>query len=104
MLYYAHSRRQALYKWKLTELLQVNVLHVPNNQPLAGRLGGSLKSSYHPLGQVSSTAQFLPARRYVSAGTSYVPVSVCLSVTSRSSVETVKRIGLVFGMGASFVL
>jgi len=39
----------------------------------------------------------LPAQRYVSAGTSYDPVSVCvcLSVTSQSSVETVGRIELV---------
>ena len=35
-------------------------------------------------------------------GTSHGPVSVCLSVTSRSSVETAERIELVFGMGASF--
>ena len=40
----------------------------------------------------------LPAQRYVSADTSYDPVSVCvcLSVTSRSSVETDGRIELVF--------
>ena len=44
----------------------------------------------------------LPAQRYASAGTSYGPVSVCvcLSVTSRSSIETAERIGLLFGMGA----
>jgi len=51
---------------------------------------------------------FLPARRYASAGTSYGPVSVCLSlclsVTSRSSIQTAERIELVFGMGASFDL
>ena len=37
-------------------------------------------------------------------GTSHGPVSVCvcLSVTSRSSIETDERIGLVLGMGASF--
>ena len=35
-------------------------------------------------------------------GTSHGPVSVCLSVTSRSSVETAERIELVFGMGALF--
>jgi len=34
----------------------------------------------------------LPERRYASAGTSCGPVSVCLSVTSRSSVETDERI------------
>jgi len=43
--------------------------------------------------------RFLPARRYASAGTSYGPVSVCLSVclsvTSRCSIETAKRIGMV---------
>jgi len=35
----------------------------------------------------------LPARRYSSAGTSYGPVSVCLclSVTSRNSIETAER-------------
>ena len=46
---------------------------------------------------------FLPERHYASAGTSHGPVSVsvCLSVsmsvsdTSRCSVKTVKRIGLV---------
>jgi len=39
-----------------------------------------------------------------SAGTSHGPVSVCvcLSVTSRSSIETAERNELVFGMGASF--
>jgi len=49
---------------------------------------------------------FLAARRYASAGTSYVPVSVsvCRSVTSRCSVETDERIWLVFGMGASLDL
>ena len=54
---------------------------------------------------------FLPARRYASDGTSYGPVSVCLSVyvvclsvTSRSSVETTERIKLVFGTGACFYL
>ena len=45
---------------------------------------------------------FLPARRYVSAGISYGPVSVCVSVTSRCSVEVVGWIELVFGMEASF--
>jgi len=44
----------------------------------------------------------LPARRYASAGTSYDPVSVSLSVTSRCSVEVVGRIELVFDMKASF--
>jgi len=39
----------------------------------------------------------LPARRNASADTSYGPVSVCLSVTSRSSIETAERIELVFG-------
>ena len=40
---------------------------------------------------------FLPARRYASAGASHGPVSVCLclSVTSRYSIKTVERIGLV---------
>ena len=41
---------------------------------------------------------FLPARRYASADTSYGPVSV--SVTSRFSVETAKRIGHVFWRGS----
>jgi len=53
---------------------------------------------------MSEVASFLPARRYASAGTSHVPVSVCLSVTSRSSIETDERIELVFGMAASFHL
>jgi len=48
----------------------------------------------------------LPARRYASAGTSYVPVSVCLSVclsdTRWSSIEIDERINVVFGMEASF--
>jgi len=48
----------------------------------------------------------LPARRYASAGTSYVPVSVCLSVclsdTRWSSIEIDERINVVFGMQASF--
>jgi len=45
--------------------------------------------------------QFLPARRYASAGTTYgsVSVSVC-SVTSRCSTEVVGRIELVFGTEA----
>ena len=47
--------------------------------------------------------RFLPARRYASVGISYGPdVSVCLSVTSRCSLEVVGRIELVFGMEASF--
>jgi len=50
--------------------------------------------------------RFLPARRYASAGTIaiYGPVSVCMSVTSRCSIEKVERIGLVFGTHASFDL
>jgi len=43
-------------------------------------------------------------RRYASAGTSYGAVSVCLSVTSRSSIETDERIKLLSGTGASFDL
>ena len=35
-------------------------------------------------------------------GTSHGPVSACLSVTSRCSIETDERIELVFGMRASF--
>jgi len=42
----------------------------------------------------------LPTRCYVSAGTSFGPVSV----TSRCSVKTDERIELVFGVGASFHL
>ena len=42
---------------------------------------------------------FLPARRYATASLySYGPVSVCLSVTSRCSIEMDGRIELVFGM------
>jgi len=37
-------------------------------------------------------------RHYASMGTSYGPVSVCLFVKSQSSIETVERINLVFGM------
>ena len=48
----------------------------------------------------------LPARRYASAGTIAMALrlrlSVCLSVTSRCSIETVGRIELVFGTKASF--
>jgi len=36
------------------------------------------------------------------SGTSHGPVSVCLSVTSRSSTKTAERTELVFGMWASF--
>ena len=36
---------------------------------------------------------------YACTGTSFGPVSVSVSVTSRSSVETAEGIGLVFGMG-----
>jgi len=46
----------------------------------------------------------IPARRYASAGTSHGPVSVCVSVTGRSSIEKVKRIELGFGVGAPFDL
>ena len=50
--------------------------------------------------------EFLPARRYASAGTIHGPVSVsvsvCLSVTSRCSIKMDKRIELVFGMEVSF--
>jgi len=48
--------------------------------------------------------KFLPARRYANAGTSYDPVSicvclfVCLSVTSRCSIEMVGEIELAFGL------
>jgi len=44
--------------------------------------------------------EFLPMRCYASVGTSYGPVSA--SVISQCSIETVERIGLVFGTGASF--
>ena len=49
-------------------------------------------------------SQYLLALRYAGAGTSYGPVSVCLSVSvrSRSSIEMAEGIELVFGMGASF--
>jgi len=52
----------------------------------------------------SSFSYFLPARRYASAGISYDPVSVCLSVTSWCSVEMRGRIELVFGKWTSFDL
>ena len=52
---------------------------------------------------------FLPARRYVSAGTSYGPVSVCLSVYVRLSqlhksklTGKGKRIELIFGVRTFF--
>jgi len=49
-----------------------------------------------------SNKQYLPALRYAVAGTSYGPVSVCLSVsvTSRSSIETDERIELGFLHGS----
>ena len=53
---------------------------------------------------MSIRLHILPARRYASAGTSYGPVSVCLSVTSWCSIETDERIELVFGTGASLHL
>jgi len=48
--------------------------------------------------------QFLPARRYASAGTSYDPVSVSVSVsvTSRCCIKMNERISLLFGTQASF--
>ena len=56
------------------------------------------------MADVDCSCQFLRARRYASACTSYGPVSVsaCLSVTSWCSVEPAERIELVFGMEASF--
>jgi len=47
---------------------------------------------------------FLPTRRYVSAGTSHGLVSVCLSVCHKSEfyIKADERIGLDFGMTASF--
>jgi len=51
-------------------------------------------------------ARLCYARRYASVATSHDPVSVCLclclSVTSRRSIEMAERIELVFRMGASF--
>jgi len=44
----------------------------------------------------------LPVQCCASPGASYDSVSVCMSVTSRSSIKTDERIELVFGMGASF--
>jgi len=51
---------------------------------------------------MSLVSLFLPARRYASAGTSYGPVSVYLSVTSRCSIERNERINFVFRMYAFF--
>ena len=54
------------------------------------------------LTSVVDWGKFLPARRYASTGTSYglCPcLFVCLSVTSRCSIETDGRNNLVFGMG-----
>ena len=51
--------------------------------------------------QTARFLRFLPARRCASAGTSNGPV-FCLSVTSRSSIETAEQIELVLGIGASF--
>jgi len=45
----------------------------------------------------------ITARCYASAVLA-MGLCLCPSVTSRSSIETVERIGLVFGMGASFDL
>ena len=51
-------------------------------------------------------ARLCYARRYASVATSHDPVSVCLclclSVTSRCSIEMAERIEVVFRMGASF--
>jgi len=51
-------------------------------------------------GQVEVVDSFLAMQRYASTGTSYDPVSVCLclSVTSRCSIEMGRCIELVFGM------
>jgi len=69
---------------------------------------GSVPGNAVGLTSILHRGQFLPARRYASAGTSYGPVSVCvcvcLCVTSRSSIETAEWIELVFGMRASFQL
>jgi len=55
---------------------------------------------------VDTTADFflfLSARRSASAGSGYGPLyvclSVCLSVTSRSSIDTSERVGLLLGRG-----
>jgi len=61
-----------------------------------------IHSRTFPVGTVWTPLSFLPSRRHASADTSYGPVSV--SVTSRRSIETAEKIGLVFGTGASFGL
>ena len=51
-----------------------------------------------------SVAYFLPARRSASAGTSYGPVSVCLSQVAVLSKRTGASGWIFFGKGASIVL
>ena len=70
---------------------------------VTGRINaGTTLIPWNSLGETS----VLPARRYASGGTTYSPVSVslCLSVTSRSSIETTERIELIFSTTASFHL
>jgi len=48
--------------------------------------------------------RFLPARRCASAVLVVACLSVCLSITSHSSIKTAKRIELVFGTEATLNL
>jgi len=64
--------------------------------PRAEKLNFECIFSANFISELCEFLSFLPARRYVSAGTSYSPVSV--SVRSRCSIETVELIRLVFGV------
>jgi len=44
--------------------------------------------------QPNVSRRFLPARRYASAGTSYDPVSVSVSITTRCSIKMTERTNL----------
>ena len=88
-----HRRRRrlpaAIAKWSSTW----NSRSSTNSSSSTGRW-----STPETLGNERFT--FLSARRYASVGTSYGPVSVCLSVyvTSRCSIKRNERINMVLGM------
>jgi len=89
----------------------INTTRTATNCPYTVQHAAQLRTDVRPLPVLrsarvffSSFSYFLPARRYASAGISYDPVSVCLSVTSWCSVEMRGRIELVFGKWTSFDL
>ena len=97
------SKDVRLFCVEYTAHFRFSLLTVP---PEFTRLKRLKQKAERDLGWLSHT--FLPARRHASAGTSYDPVSVsasvCLSVTSRCSIEMDGRIELVFGVQASIDL